>query len=172
MRQMRRPTCPNPVAEITRACITKNKISLNLIIQLKFDNIEDRDGGANLKILESAENYLETILMLKQRNGYVRSIDIANELNFSKPSVSNAMKSFRENELITMDTSGLIELTPKGAQIAKDVYEKHILLGQFLMLLGVSEEVAKADACRIEHVISDETFDRIKEHMKALKGAN
>lgn len=124
-----------------------------------------------MKILESAENYLETILILKQRNGYVRSIDIANELNFSKPSVSNAMKSFRENKLITMDASGLIEFTPKGEAIAKDVYEKHVLLGKFLMLIGVEEEIAKADACRIEHVISDETFDRIKEHIGKLKGA-
>ena len=98
-----------------------------------------------MKILESAENYLETILILRQRNGSVRSIDIANELEYSKPSVSNAMKSLRQKDLITMDTSGLIELTQKGEQIAQDVYEKHVLLGKFLMMIGVSEEVAKAD---------------------------
>lgn len=122
-----------------------------------------------MKILESAENYLETILILRQRNGSVRSIDIANELEYSKPSVSNAMKSLRQKHLITMDTSGLIELTQKGEQIAQDVYEKHVLLGKFLMMIGVSEEVAKADACRIEHVISEETFDKIKEHINKIK---
>ena len=122
-----------------------------------------------MKILESAENYLETILILRQRNGSVRSIDIANELEYSKPSVSNAMKSLRQKDLITMDTSGLIELTQKGEQIAQDVYEKHVLLGKFLMMIGVSEEVAKADACRIEHVISEETFDKIKEHINEIK---
>ncbi len=122
-----------------------------------------------MKILESAENYLETILILRQRNGSVRSIDIANELEYSKPSVSNAMKSLRQKDLITMDTSGLIELTQKGEQIAQDVYEKHVLLGKFLMMIGVSEEVAKADACRIEHVISEETFDKIKEHINKIK---
>lgn len=125
-----------------------------------------------MKILESAENYLETILILRQRNGYVRSIDIANELGYSKPSISNAMKSLREKNLITMDPSGLIELTEKGEKIAQDVYEKHVLLGKFLMLIGVEEEVAKADACRIEHVISDETFDKIKEHINHLKAQN
>ena len=122
-----------------------------------------------MKILESAENYLETILILRQRNGSVRSIDIANELEYSKPSVSNAMKSLRQKHLITMDTSGLIELTQKGEQIAQDVYEKHVLLGKFLMMIGVSEEVAKADACRIEHVISEETFEKIKEHINKIK---
>ena len=122
-----------------------------------------------MKILESAENYLETILILRQRNGSVRSIDIANELEYSKPSVSNAMKSLRQKDLITMDTSGLIELTQKGEQIAQDVYEKHVLLGKFLMMIGVSEEVAKEDACRIEHVISEETFDKIKEHINKIK---
>ena len=122
-----------------------------------------------MKILESAENYLETILILRERNGSVRSIDIANELEYSKPSVSNAMKSLRQKKLITMDSSGLIELTKEGEVIAQDVYEKHVLFGKFLMLIGVSEEVAKADACRIEHVISDETFERIKEHIEELK---
>ena len=122
-----------------------------------------------MKILESAENYLETILILRQRNGSVRSIDIANELEYSKPSVSNAMKSLRQKHLITLDTRGLIELTQKGEQIAQDVYEKHVLLGKFLMMIGVSEEVAKADACRIEHVISEETFDKIKEHINKIK---
>ena len=126
-------------------------------------------GGVTLKIQESAENYLETILILKLRNGYVRSIDVANELSFSKPSVSNAMKSLREKNLINMDNGGLIELTPEGYTIAHSVYERHVLLGEFLISIGVSSEVAMADACRMEHIISEETFEKIKEHMKAMR---
>lgn len=118
-----------------------------------------------MKIQESAENYLETILILKLRNGYVRSIDVANELSFSKPSVSNAMKSLREKKLIRMDNGGLIELTEEGSQIAKSVYERHVLLGEYLISIGITPEVAMADACRIEHVISTETFEKIKEQM-------
>ncbi|MDO5095372.1 MAG: metal-dependent transcriptional regulator [Peptostreptococcaceae bacterium] len=119
-----------------------------------------------MKIQESAENYLETILVLKLRNGYVRSIDIANELGFSKPSVSNAMKALRQKNLIKVDTGGLIELTEEGHQIAESVYERHVLIGEYLIAIGVTPEVAMADACRIEHVISTETFDKIKEHVK------
>ncbi len=126
-------------------------------------------GYIQHKSEESVEDYLETILVLSKQLPVVRSIDIANELEYSKPSVSNAMKSLRQKDLITMDTSGLIELTQKGEQIAQDVYEKHVLLGKFLMMIGVSEEVAKADACRIEHVISEETFDKIKEHINKIK---
>ena len=122
-----------------------------------------------MKILESAENYLETILILRERNGSVRSIDIANELEYSKPSVSNAMKSLRQKNLITMDNSGLIELTEKGEEIAQDVYEKHLLLGKFLMLIGVPEDIAKADACKIEHIISQETFEKVREHVNSIK---
>jgi Mn-dependent DtxR family transcriptional regulator len=117
-----------------------------------------------LKIQESAENYLETILVLKNRKGEVRSIDIANELNFSKPSISNAMKQFREKGYIIVDETGYITLTDSGHEIAKNVYERHLMLTRFLMSLGVSEETAKEDACRIEHVISKESFNRIKEH--------
>ena len=119
-----------------------------------------------MKIQESAENYLETILVLHQRKGSVRSIDIANELEFSKPSVSVAMKNLRLKGYIEMDASGLIHLLPEGRAIAEAVLEKHRLMTQFLMALGVREEVAAEDACRIEHVLSDESFEAIKEHAR------
>ena len=116
---------------------------------------------------ESGENYLETILMLKQEKGYVRSIDIAQKLDFSKPSVSRAVGLLRENGYITMDPKeGWIELTDKGRAVAERMYERHQLLSQWLMALGVSEAVAVSDACRIEHVISEETFQRMKAHIQ------
>ena len=116
-----------------------------------------------MKILESGENYLETILMLSQKKGEVRSIDIVNEMNFSKPSVSVAMKHFREDGYITVDENGYISLTEKGMAIAQKIYERHTVLTTCVMKLGVSEEVAKRDACLIEHDLSDETFEKIKE---------
>ena len=117
-----------------------------------------------MKIHESAENYLETILVLWQRKGSVRSIDIANELEFSKPSVSVAMKNLRQGGYIEMDPSGEIRLLEPGMEIAKRVLEKHTMLTRFLMALGVSEEVAAEDACRMEHVISNESFEAMKAH--------
>lgn len=119
-----------------------------------------------MKIQESAENYLETILVLKKRNGHVRSIDIANELDFSKPSVSIAMKNLREHGYIETDKDGYIELLPDGMKIASEIYERHTLLTDYLIALGVSAETAAEDACRIEHVISVESFDAIKVHAK------
>lgn len=120
-----------------------------------------------MKMQESGENYLETILMLKQEKGYVRSIDIAQKLDFSKPSVSRAVGLLRENGYITMDPKeGWIELTDKGRAVAERMYERHQLLSQWLMALGVSEAVAVSDACRIEHVISEETFERMKAHIQ------
>ena len=115
-----------------------------------------------MKIQESAENYLETILMLGKAKGNVRSIDIATALSFSKPSVSVAMKNLRENGYILMDKDGFIALTEKGHEIAETIYERHTLLSSFLMYLGVSKETATQDACRIEHVISPESFEAIK----------
>ena len=117
-----------------------------------------------MKIHESAENYLETILVLWQKKGSVRSIDIANEMEFSKPSVSVAMKNLRQGGYIEMDANGEIRLLPPGMEIAKRVLEKHTLLTRFLMALGVSEENAAEDACRMEHVISNESFEAIKAH--------
>ena len=117
-----------------------------------------------MKIQESAENYLETILILKQRQGQVRSIDIVNELNFSKPSVSVAMKKLRESGLIEMAPDGMITLLPEGMRIATTIYERHVLLSQYLIRLGVDPKVAAEDACRIDHVISEESFGKIKAH--------
>ena len=118
-----------------------------------------------MKIQESAENYLETILILKKRLGDVRSIDIVNELNFAKPSVSVAMKNLRENGYVKMDGSGYLTLTDKGLVIAETMYERHTLLSDWLKALGVDEKTAVEDACRIEHVISKESFDAIKKHV-------
>ena len=119
------------------------------------------------KIRESAENYLETILILQERNGSVRPIDIAAELEFSKPSVSVAMKNLRESGCVTVDGDGIISLTPQGRQIAEGVYERHLLFTKWLVSLGVDQEVASEDACRIEHVISEESFRAIQRHVNA-----
>ena len=118
-----------------------------------------------MKIQESAENYLETILMLKEEKGAVRSVDIARKMDFSKPSISRAMSLLRENGYITMDKEGLINLTDAGMEIASRIYERHRLLSKWLVALGVSPETAAEDACRIEHDVSDETFQKIKEHI-------
>ena len=118
-----------------------------------------------MKIKESAENYLESILIIKDKKGSVRSIDIANELNFTKPSVSVAMKHFREEGYITMSAEGAIELTDKGLEIAARIYERHQVIAKALMVLGVDEATAYEDSCKIEHDISDITFTKIKEHL-------
>lgn len=115
-----------------------------------------------MELHESGEMYLETILVLKNRFGYVRSIDIARELNYSKPSVSRAVSLLKENDYITYDPNGMILLTETGREIAEKIYERHECLTKYLVSLGVSEEVAQQDACRIEHVISQESFDAIK----------
>ena len=117
-----------------------------------------------MQIHESAEDYLETILLLQRRQGQVRSIDIVNELGYSKPSVSVAMKRLRESGYISMDHDGFITLNPSGGEIAVRIYTRHYLLTQFLQKLGVSEATAAADACKIEHDLSDETFERITDH--------
>lgn len=122
-------------------------------------------GELLVKIQESAENYLETILILSQRQPQVRSIDIATELGFSKPSVSVAMKNLRENGYVTVSEHGHISLTEKGLQIAETIYERHTLLSSWLEYLGVDSEIAVQDACRIEHVISPESFQAIKTHV-------
>ena len=119
-----------------------------------------------MKIKESAENYLEAILMLKAQNGSVCSIDIANYLNFTKPSVSVAMKSFREEGYITVDDAGSISLTDKGKEIAEKMYERHQIIALALIALGVDETIAYEDSCKIEHDISNESFEAIKNHLK------
>lgn len=119
-----------------------------------------------MELHESGENYLETILILKKRNGYVRAVDIANELDFSKPSISRAMSILKKAGYIEIDKLNQIILTPSGKEIAEKIYERHCVLKEYLIYLGVSEENACNDACRIEHVISQESFDRIKDSLK------
>lgn len=116
-----------------------------------------------MTLYESAENYLEAILVIKERSGNVRSIDIANELEFSKPSVSVAMKKLRESGHIEVDSDGFITLLPSGQEIAERIYERHRLLTQFFVNIGVDEEIAAQDACKLEHDLSEETFQKIKE---------
>ncbi|GKH48100.1 DtxR family transcriptional regulator [Eubacteriales bacterium] len=116
-----------------------------------------------MKIHQSAEDYLETILKLKEQLGIVRSIDIANELGYSKPSVSVAMKRLRENGYLEMDKEGYITLKPSGLEIAQRIYERHRVLRCLLLDLGVDEQTAAADACKIEHALSEQSFEKIKE---------
>ena len=118
-------------------------------------------------IHESAEDYLESILVLKERRGVVHSIDIVNELGFSKPSVSIAMKKLRENGYISMDADGSITLNESGLAIANRVYTRHKTITKLFMLLGVSEETAAEDACKVEHDLSDETFRKILDFIAA-----
>ena len=118
------------------------------------------------KYNESAENYLETILVLSKKLPVVRSVDVANQLDFKKSSVSIAMKNLREKNHITVTDAGYIYLTESGKQIADMIYERHELLSSWLVRLGVPEEIATEDACRIEHVISEVSFAALKEHIK------
>ena len=117
-----------------------------------------------MQIKESAENYLETILMLSKKMGAVRSIDIANEMNFTKASISVAMKRLREKEYIIVEKDGSIRLTKAGEDIATKVYERHQLIAKILIALGVNEETAYKDSCKIEHDLSQESFGKIKEY--------
>ena len=118
-----------------------------------------------MNVNESAENYLETILILSKRLSAVRSVDIANELGFKKSSVSIAMKNLREKEHISVDDSGFITLTSSGREIAEMIYERHLLFSNWLMKLGVSKQTALEDACKIEHVLSRESFEAIKRYI-------
>lgn len=122
-----------------------------------------------MKIMESAENYLETILILANQGKQVRSIDIVTETGYTKPSISRAVKALKESGYISVDEHGYIELNKSGLDIAEKIYERHRLLSKYLMQIGVSEETALADACRIEHVISDESFTKLKEFVEKLK---
>lgn len=115
-----------------------------------------------MNIHESSEDYLEAILMLQERNGHVRSIDIAEELNYSKASISVAMKKLRENGYISMAKDGSITLLEPGKKIAEHIYERHKLFSEFFMEIGIDAKTAREDACRIEHDLSDETFEKTK----------
>jgi len=121
-----------------------------------------------MQINESSENYLETILVLSRRLPVVRSVDIANELGFKKSSVSVAMKNLREKNHITVTDAGFIYLTDEGRKIAEMIYERHEMISGFLEKLGVSKEIAAEDACRIEHVISKESFSALKQFILSM----
>jgi Mn-dependent DtxR family transcriptional regulator len=123
-----------------------------------------------MEIHESAENYLETILMEKNKKGQIRSIDICNALGYSKPTVSVVMKQFRENGYIEMDENGYISLTEKGSKIAERIYERHVIIADFLMTIGVDEATAYQDSCKIEHDISETSFECMKKHYLQSKG--
>ncbi len=124
-----------------------------------------------MKILESAENYLEAIHVLKKEKGQVRAIDVVHYLGFSKPSVSIAMKQLETNGYITRNEDGHISLTDEGTEIAVSVVERHELLTELFMAVGVSEETAKNDACKVEHHISQETFECLKEKIDTIKNS-
>ena len=115
-----------------------------------------------LKIQKASEDYLEAMLMMKEKHGYIRSVDVAEQIGVTKPSVSYATKRLRENGYITMDPDGLITLTDKGMEIAARMYERHKLLSELLVRIGVSPEIAREDACKIEHDLSVETFEAIR----------
>lgn len=125
-----------------------------------------------MNIYESAEDYLETLQILKERQGLVRSIDVARYMGYTKASISIAMKRLRENGYIEMDAEGFISLLPPGQEIADRIYTRHRVLTKFLVQLGVHEETAAADACKIEHDISDESFEKICACLKPADGTN
>jgi len=122
-----------------------------------------------MKIQKSSEDYLESMLIMKEKHGFIRSIDVARHLGVTKPSVSYATRRLRENGYITMEADGLITLTDSGMKIAQEMYERHKLLTEFLVSLGVDIETAREDACKIEHDISQETFNAICRHTNAEK---
>ena len=124
-----------------------------------------------MDIRESGEMYLETILILSRTKPSVRSIDVAQYMNFSKPSVSHAMTKLKDTGHVLMDRNGFLTLTEKGKEIAEKIYERHVVLCRFLTSIGVCEDTAEADACRMEHVISDESFNSLKRHLNAQPAA-
>ena len=122
-----------------------------------------------MNIYESAEDYLEAILMIKERKGYVRSVDIADELQYSKASVSVAMKKLRENGYVSMDSSGAITLLEPGREIAERIYERHKVLTSLFEYIGVDHDIAAKDACKVEHDLSPETFQALKKYYQKIK---
>ena len=119
-----------------------------------------------MHLQESGEMYLETILILSQRKRFVRSVDVADYMGYSKPSVSRAVSLLKQGEYITVDKEGFLQLTEAGREMAEKIYERHQVLTALLKQVGVSDEVAEEDACRVEHDISDETFEALKKHLK------
>lgn len=119
-----------------------------------------------MKLQESGENYLENILILQRKNGQVRSVDLAREMDFSKPSVSRAIHLLEDNGYLRIVDGGFLELTDVGREVAEMIYERHLFLSNYLMALGVDPEQAAEDACRMEHVISPESFAKMKQHVQ------
>jgi Mn-dependent DtxR family transcriptional regulator len=124
-----------------------------------------------MRLQESGEMYLETILILSEEREHVRSLDVAEHMGFSKPSVSRAVGLLKSAGYLLMDSAGYLTLTESGRAVAEKIYERHIVLFRFLTSIGVCENTAEADACRMEHVISDESFDNLKRHMKIQTAA-
>ena len=124
----------------------------------------------NMRLQESGEMYLETILILSRSKSYVRSIDVCEYMGYSKPSISRAVSLLRNDGYVNMDDRGFLSLTEKGQAVAEKIYERHLVLSTVLKNLGVDEKAAVEDACRIEHVISDETFAAIKDHISRMEG--
>ncbi len=122
-----------------------------------------------MRLHESAEMYLETIYQLSQKRSFVRSIDIAEAMGYSKPSISRAVGLLKQGGYLLADEDGFLTLTDTGLEIAKKIYERHTVLAKALISLGVDEKTASEDACRIEHVLSDKTFTAIKEHLEQMK---
>ena len=135
-----------------------------IAVRRSCSSTESENDG--MKIQESAENYLETILILSQSGNPVRSVDISNELDFTKPSVSVAMKKLRMDGYIETDGDGFITLTDSGREIAEAVYERHMLISDWLIYLGVDRKIAVQDACKIEHVMSVQSFSAMKKHIE------
>ena len=144
-------------------------MSRKTCIILLISEMQKRCTSVIMNIRQSAEDYLETILIINERKGAVRSIDIANELGYSKPSVSVAMKNLRENGYIHVDDGGHITLTDAGYAIADKIYERHKVVSQYFVLLGVDPETATSDACEIEHILSNESFEAIRAQYEKLK---
>ena len=125
-----------------------------------------------MQLQESGEMYLEAIYVLSKERPFVRSVDVSEYLGYSKPSVSRAVGLLKAGEYLAVDNAGGLKLTPAGLEIAQKIYERHTIMTQMLMMLGVSRETAAADACRLEHAISDESFAAIKEHLKTMGKKN
>ena len=122
-----------------------------------------------MKLYESEQDYLERILVLTKQNNEVRSIDLANDMGYTKQSISRAIKKLKNDGLINVDQNGFLSLTEKGLNISSKIYERHLIISKFLISLGVSEEIAKKDACKMEHDISDEAFEAFKKYLNQKK---
>ena len=146
-------------------------IIISLTKTIKSDKIKEKRGEF-MQLQESGEMYLESIFRLCEKSAFVRAIDVCEYMGFSKPSVSRAMGLLKDGGYISVAKDGGITLTESGLAVAKKVYEKHAILSSVLKSLGVSDEVASDDACKIEHVISDETFEKIKEFANKIKKEN